>query len=88
MSDSDVSGIKLSSDESINSDGESGSNSDYGVVQLEAMEPYQDEPLAINRCRPRAEDGDEARAEKEDPDGITFATLESRYEKRSPVGQW
>ena len=61
------------------------------MVQLGGMEPYQDEPLAANRRRPRmAEDGDGdvAREEDEDPDGIPIATLESRYEKRSPVGQW
>lgn len=89
-----MSDLEISSDERRNSEYESyGSNSDYVVVELGAVEPYQDEPLAVNRRRPRmAEDGDDGldngRAENEDPDGISIATLESRYEKRSPVGQW
>ena len=91
MSDTDVSEYQISSDG--RQDSSEDESSDYGVVQLGGMEPYQDEPLAANRRRPRPRmaedgDGDVARWEDEDPDGIAIATLESRYEKRSPVGLW
>ncbi len=91
MSDTDVSEYQVSSDG--RQDSSEDEPSDYGVVQLGGMEPYQDEPLAANRRRPRPRmaedgDGDVARWEDEDPDGIAITTLECRYEKRSPVKQW
>ena len=43
----------MSSDEIQTSEDESGSENNYGAVELEAMEPYQAEPLARNRLRPK-----------------------------------
>lgn len=64
---------------------ESESDADYGVVNLGAgaMVPYQDEPIIHE---PNVA-GDIA-YDEEDIDGIPLESLESRFEKRTPVNQW
>ena len=46
---------------------------------------YQDEPLAL----PGAEDdGQEDNSDAGDPDQLSLATLEARFERRTPLNQW
>ena len=78
MSDSEY-----SSNESIPQQSMSESSStdqDYGVVNLQAHAPYQDEPLAVPG-QPRV-------VYEEDKDGIPRETLEARFEKRIAVNDW
>ena len=56
---------------------------DVGIVNS-IIQPYQDEPLAVSRDS-SGEDVDDG---EDDEDGIPFATLEARYEKRQPVNVW
>ena len=58
----------------------SSSDEDYGVVNLQAHAPYQDEPLAVpGQARVNYE---------EDKDGIPRETIEARFEKRIAVNDW
>ena len=50
---------------------------DYNVVYAQ-VGAYQDEPLAL----PGAED------DGQDPDQLSLATLEARFERRTPLNQW
>ena len=75
--------VENSGDEDSISDEDSFSNEDYGVVDMhpDGNEPYQDEPLAIP--------GQEyVLSFEEDKDGIPAATLEARFTKTCPVGEW
>ena len=65
---------------------ESESDADYGVVNLGAgaIVPYQDDPIIPEG---NMEVGDIV-DHKEDIDGIPLESLESRFEKRTPVNQW
>ena len=47
--------------------------------------PYQNEPLALGP--PQGED-DVAAEEEADEDGLSFETIEARYDKVEPVAQW
>ena len=53
MSDFDLSQSQMFSGEMQTSGGESGSEKNYWDVELEAVEPYQDEHSARNRIRPK-----------------------------------
>ena len=64
---------------------ESGPDEDYEVLNFDAGAPYQDEPLAIDDVVEGDVGGNE---DEEDPDGISFATLEGRYERRVSVSDW
>jgi hypothetical protein len=55
---------------------------DIGFIN-NVIQPYQDEPLAV--LGDSDEDGDD---EEDAADGIPYATLEARYEKREPVSVW
>lgn len=78
MSDSEYSSNESVPQQSF-SDGGS-TDEDYGVVNLQAHAPYQDEPLAIPG-QPRV-------VYEEDKDGIPRETLEARFEKRIAVNDW
>ena len=58
-------------------------DADYGVVQNQ-VRAYQGEPLA------NLEDEEDTGPANhvEDPDELSLATLESRFEKIVPVNQW
>ena len=45
--------------------------------------PYQNEPLALG---PQGED--DVAAEEAGEDGLSFETIEARYDKVEPVAQW
>ena len=74
MSDADGSEFQMSSDDRLDSVDEARSNSDHGVVQLEAMaiRLYQDEPLAISRIGQRMTAVGNGRAEIKNPGSITM----------------
>ena len=77
MSDSEY-----SSNESVpqrSSSESSSTDEDYGVVNLQAHAPYQDEPLAVP--------GQARVVYEEDKDGIPRETLEARFEKRIAVNR-
>ena len=59
-------------------------DADYGVVQNQ-VGAYPGEPLANLEDK---EDTGPANHAVDDPDGLSPATLESRFEKRVPVNQW
>ena len=59
-------------------------NEGYNVVYAQ-VGAYQDEPLAL----PGAEDdGQEDNSDAGDPDQLSLATLEARFERRTPLNQW
>ena len=54
------------------------------VLSVNSMNaPYQNEPLALG---PQSEE--DLVGEEADEDGLSFATIEARYEKVEPVAQW
>ena len=78
-----MSGSEYSSNESVPQRSFSESSStdqDYGVVNLQAHAPYQDEPLAVPG-QPRV-------VFEEDKDGIPHETLEARFERRIAMNDW
>ena len=59
-------------------------NEGYNVVYAQ-VGAYQDKPLAL----PGAEDdGQEDNSDAGDPDQLSLATLEARFERRTPLNQW
>ena len=57
---------------------------DYNVVYPQAG-AYQDEPFAL----PGAEDNrQEDNSDARDPDQLSLAMLEARFERRTPLNQW
>ena len=57
---------------------------DYRVVYAQ-VGAYQDEPLAL----PGAEDDEqEDNSDAGDPDKLSLATLQARFERRTPLNQW
>ena len=57
-------------------------DSDRILVEGGPVEPYQDEPLAIDNS-----DSDESDSE-EDEDGLSPAVLEARYDREVAVASW
>ena len=62
----------------------SNGDADYGEVQNQ-VGAYQGEPLANYEDE---EDTGPANRVVDDPDWLSLATLESRFENRVPVNQW
>ncbi len=80
--DPDFSSSELSEDQSL-SEAE-GMNDVLRVKTVNA--PYQNEPLALG---PQGEDDVTDVAEEEaDEDGLSFETIQARYDKVEPVAQW
>ena len=78
MSDSEYSSNESVPQRSLSKS--SSTDEDYGVVNLQAHAPYQDERLAVPG-QPRV-------VYEEDKDGIPCETLEARFEKRIAVNDW
>ena len=74
----DFSLSELSEDQSLSEDEEVNDLLRVNTVNA----PYQNEPLALG---PQGEDDV---AEEADEDGLSFETIEARYDKVEPVAQW
>ena len=57
-------------------------DSDRILMEGGPVEPYQDEPLAVDNS-----DSDESDSE-EDEDGLSPAVLEARYDREVAVASW
>jgi len=49
------------------------------------LTPYQDEPLAEVDTNDNTRDANDIEERESDQDGLTAATLEARYERKTPV---
>ena len=81
-----MAGIDVNSSPSEHSEDERLSEivDENNVLSVNSMNaPYQNEPLALG---PQSEE--DLVGEEADEDGLSFATIEARYEKVEPVAQW
>jgi len=78
----------LSERSSNTEEGETEEEEDEDVeIIYSHLTPYQDEPLVVDASE-NTQDANDIEERESDEDGLTAATLEARYERKTPVNLW